>query len=119
MEIYKKPSGQFRQRTYFCDGSQSADSLGEIAALLLGRIFIDLILPENSGGWMSSLIQAIFLLALFQLTAHTLSSRYLTKVKGKLSMVSQAQFMWHILRLPMEFFSQRMAGDLAIPQKRK
>ena len=92
-------------------------ALGEIAALLLGRIFIDLILPENSGGWMSSLIQAIFLLALFQLTAHTLSSRYLTKVKGKLSMVSQAQFMWHILRLPMEFFSQRMAGDLAIRQK--
>lgn len=42
---------------------------------------------------------------------------YLLKIRGKLAITSNATFMWHVLRLPVEFFSQRFAGDIASRQK--
>jgi ABC-type bacteriocin/lantibiotic exporter with double-glycine peptidase domain len=47
-----------------------------------------------------------FLVTLFQ-------SMYLRKVEGKFAVTANARFLWHVLRLPMEFFTQRMAGDIA------
>ena len=46
-----------------------------------------------------------------------LNSVYLMKIQGKFAIVSNSKFMWHVLRLPMSFFSQRMAGDIAMRQK--
>ncbi|MGN0712220.1 MAG: ATP-binding cassette domain-containing protein, partial [Anaerovoracaceae bacterium] len=37
---------------------------------------------------------------------------YTLKADGKIAIVSNSEYMWHVLRLPMEFFSQRMAGDI-------
>ena len=37
---------------------------------------------------------------------------YSMRINGKLAIVGNSSFMWKILRLPMEFFSQRMAGDI-------
>jgi ABC-type bacteriocin/lantibiotic exporter with double-glycine peptidase domain len=38
------------------------------------------------------------------------------KIRGKLAIVANTRFFWHVIRLPMEFFSQRMAGDIAARQ---
>ena len=37
---------------------------------------------------------------------------YNMKLNGKMAIVGSSDFMWKILRLPMEFFSQRMGGDI-------
>ena len=34
------------------------------------------------------------------------------RISGKLAMMGNTTFMWKILCMPMEFFSQRMAGDV-------
>ena len=34
------------------------------------------------------------------------------KLNGKLAVVGSTTYMWKILKLPMDFFSQRMAGDI-------
>ena len=37
---------------------------------------------------------------------------YSNKIHGKMALVGSSTFLWKILHLPMEFFNQRMAGDL-------
>ncbi|MDW7675498.1 MAG: ATP-binding cassette domain-containing protein, partial [Bacillota bacterium] len=37
---------------------------------------------------------------------------YLLRLESKISRTTSGEFLWHILRLPTEFFSQRFAGDI-------
>ncbi len=77
------------------------------------RIFTDNILSGDSPEWLVPFIVAMALLIIFQLIVTVMNEFYIRMVYGKLSITSNAGFMWHVLRLPMEFFSQRMAGDIA------
>ncbi|MDR0991413.1 MAG: ATP-binding cassette domain-containing protein, partial [Ruminococcus sp.] len=43
-----------------------------------------------------------------------LQAEYLLKINGKLAVSANASFMWHVLRLPMSFFSQRQPGEVAV-----
>lgn len=80
---------------------------------VFSRIFIDNILPGESAGWLYPLLMAMAGLLAFQLIVSVINDIYLLKIKAKLAIVSNSAFMWHTLRLPMTFFSQRMAGDIA------
>jgi NHLM bacteriocin system ABC transporter peptidase/ATP-binding protein len=39
---------------------------------------------------------------------------YLTRLQTRLSLRMTSHFIWHVLRLPMSFFSQRSTGDVAM-----
>ncbi len=80
------------------------------------RLFTDDILSGNSPGWLMPFTFAMLLLVAFALLTEGIKAIYLLKIKGKLSVASNASFLWHMLHLPMEFFSQRMSGDLAARQ---
>lgn len=67
-------------------------------------------------GWLYPLILAMAGLLLFQLAVSAIHTLYMLKIRGKLAIVANATFFWHVLRLPMEFFSQRMSGDIAARQ---
>lgn len=84
---------------------------------VFSRIFTDQILPGSNQDWLLTLCVAMFLAAVFRMIVGFLNEIYLYKIKGKLAIVSNASFMWHMLHLPMSFFSQRMVGDLAGRQK--
>jgi len=43
-------------------------------------------------------------------------SIYSLRINGKMAIIGSSTFMWHVLRMPMVFFSQRKAGDI---QRRK
>ena len=47
-----------------------------------------------------------------QLIVAWIQAVYSLRISGKLAMVGNTTFMWKLLRMPMEFFSQRMAGDI-------
>jgi ABC-type bacteriocin/lantibiotic exporter with double-glycine peptidase domain len=55
--------------------------------------------------------------AALSIVVSLINSIYLFKIRGKLAIVANSSFMWHVLRLPMEFFSQRMAGDISQRQE--
>ena len=69
--------------------------------------------PEN----LSTLILlgsflAMILLAGFQIVVQWAQAVYSLKINGKMAIEGNASFMWKVLKLPMEFFSQRMTGDI-------
>ena len=84
---------------------------------VFSRIFTDQILPGHNMHWLAMLLVAMFLAAIFRMIVGLLNEIYLYRIKGKLAIVSNASFMWHMLHLPMNFYAQRMVGDLTERQK--
>lgn len=76
------------------------------------RIFLDRLLTNQNPEWFEPFIIALAIIGVVQLTVSWISSVYSLKINGKMDAVGNTTFMWKVLRMPMEFFSQRMAGDI-------
>ena len=89
--------------------------IGSICAIILSgfsRVFIDRILTGYDIGWLIPFIIGLSALAIVQVIATWNKAIYSLKINGKMAIVGNMNYMWKILRLPMKFFSQRMAGDI-------
>ena len=77
------------------------------------RIFVDDVLIQRFDGWLGPLL--IGLVVMFGLNAILTWVQQMTLrlLQRRLAVEQAALFMWQLLSLPMEFFSQRFAGDLA------
>ena len=80
------------------------------------RVFLDELLTQNQPGWFIPFFVGLSIIAVIQLIANWINAIYSLKLDGKMAVVGNSTYMWKVLRLPMEFFSQRMAGDI---QQRK
>lgn len=76
------------------------------------RIFVDNVLVGQMLGWFRPLLVAMSITALIRFTLTWLQEHYLLKFETRLAISSSAKFLTHIISLPVEFFSQRMGGDL-------
>lgn len=76
------------------------------------RIFVDRLLTGKNPEWFIPFIVGLSLLCVLQLVVGWINAVYSLRINGKLAMVGSTAFMWKVLRMPMEFFSQRMAGDI-------
>lgn len=76
------------------------------------RIFIDRLLTGENPDWMSPFLYILIALAVIQVTVAWIQAVYSLKINGKMSVIGSTGYMWKVLHLPMEFFSQRMAGDI-------
>ena len=77
------------------------------------NVFADRLLSGTNPEWFMPFIYGISGLAVIQIIVAWIQATYSLKVNGKIAIVANSEYMWHVLRLPMEFFSQRMAGDIA------
>jgi NHLM bacteriocin system ABC transporter peptidase/ATP-binding protein len=80
------------------------------------RVFMDNILSGKNPEWLMPFIGLMLLALIFQFVVSIIQGIYWLKIEGKLAIEANASFMWHVLRLPVEFFSQRFAGDIASRQ---
>jgi len=80
------------------------------------RVFLDELLTQDQPGWFLPFLIGLIVLAFIQIAAGWIQAIYSLKLDGKMAVVGNSTYMWKVLRLPMEFFSQRMAGDV---QQRK
>jgi NHLM bacteriocin system ABC transporter peptidase/ATP-binding protein len=78
----------------------------------LGQVFMDRILSGNNPDWLVPLTLIMLALALVSAVVSLLNAVYLTRIHGKLAVVSSSRFMRHLLHLPVGFYAQRMVGDL-------
>ena len=77
------------------------------------RIFVDSYLVDGRTEWILPLIIGMGVTALLRAILTWLQQRYLLRLETKLALTTSGQLVWHILRLPMEFFTQRSAGDIS------
>lgn len=76
------------------------------------RIFLDRLLTGENPEWFVPFILAFAGMGAVQLAAEWIKTVYSLKINGKMAVVSSTEYIWKVLRMPMEFFSQRMAGDI-------
>ena len=79
---------------------------------VMSRIFYDRLLTGKAPDWLHPFIVILAMLGAFQLIVQWAQTIYNLKINGKMAIEGNASFMWKVLRLPMEFFSQRMTGDI-------
>ncbi|MBP5354140.1 MAG: NHLP family bacteriocin export ABC transporter peptidase/permease/ATPase, partial [Lachnospiraceae bacterium] len=83
-------------------------SLTGIISAGLSRIFLDVLLPGKNPDWAVPYFTGMAILVAIQLTAAWIQAVYSLRINGKMAAVGNASYIWKILCLPMEFFSQRL-----------
>ena len=89
-------------------------SMGSIIGAGLARVFLDQILTGKNPNWLIPFFTSLCLLTLIQIVTSLIQAVYLLRLNGKMDAIGNTGFMWKIMKLPMEFYSQRMAGDLQL-----
>lgn len=87
-----------------------------ITAPVFARIFFDYVLFEKSPQWLMPLLAAMVLAAAASFVLRYIQAFFLLKLQGRVSVTSGSAFMWRLLKLPMEFFMSRFAGDISEKQ---
>jgi ABC-type bacteriocin/lantibiotic exporter with double-glycine peptidase domain len=50
--------------------------------------------------------------SIIQILGSAINAIYSNKIHGKMEVVGSSTFLWHVLHMPIEFFTQRMTGDI-------
>ena len=87
-----------------------------IANAVTARIFVDRLLSGANPDWLIPFLSVMLVLAGVQLVAAWIRAVYSYKINGKLAVVGSTSYFWKALHLPMEFFSQRLVGDIQARQ---
>ena len=76
------------------------------------KVFMDRLLTGRNPDWLYPFISILIAFAALQLIVEWAQAVYSLKINGKMAAIGSSSYMWKVLRLPMEFFSQRLAGDI-------
>lgn len=76
------------------------------------RIFVDRLLSGVNSDWLYPFMMLMIVIGILHIIVAWIQAIYLLKINGKMAVISSCSYMWKVLRLPMEFFSQRLAGDI-------
>jgi ATP-binding cassette subfamily C protein len=80
---------------------------------VFSQVFVDQILIENRIHWLRPLLLGMAVTLVLQGLLTSLQLRFLRQLRVKLAAGMSSQFLWHILRLPVEFYAQRYAGEIS------
>jgi NHLM bacteriocin system ABC transporter peptidase/ATP-binding protein len=84
-----------------------------LAIPVFSQVFVDSYLIGRLDSWVKPLLLGMALTALLRAALVWLQQSYLLRLETRLALGSSADFLWHVLRLPIEFFSQRHAANIA------
>ena len=84
-----------------------------LAIPAFAKVFVDGVLVGGQGGWLKPLVIGMLLTAVLRAALVIVQQRLLIRVQNRLAVAGAARFMWHMLRLPIPFFTQRHPGDIA------
>ena len=76
------------------------------------RFFMDRLLTGENRELLRPFLAIMTLMGAAQVVTAWIQAVYALKINGKMAVVGSSEYMWKILRMPMDFFSQRMAGDI-------
>jgi NHLM bacteriocin system ABC transporter peptidase/ATP-binding protein len=76
------------------------------------KVFVDEVLVRGMSSWLVPLLILMGATSLVNSALIYLQQHYLLRFETKLSIQTSSKFFWHVLRLPVEFFTQRYAGEI-------
>lgn len=76
------------------------------------RVYIDNVLVGGLGHWLHPLLLAMAAAIIAKGLLTWMQQTALLTLETRLAIGSSAKFFWHVLRLPMDFFAQRFAGEI-------
>lgn len=76
-------------------------------------VFVDKFLVGGMESWLKPLLIGMVLTALLRMALTWLESYYLLRVQTHIALSSASKFFWHVLKLPVDFFTQRSAGEVS------
>jgi NHLM bacteriocin system ABC transporter peptidase/ATP-binding protein len=74
--------------------------------------FVDNVLIRQFEGWLGPMLIGLGITFLLNVALRSLQGLALLRIELRLALEQSARFTWHVLSLPIAFFSQRYAGDL-------
>ena len=80
---------------------------------VFSSVFIDKLLISGMESWLKPLILGLVITALLRVALTWLESYYLLRVRTQIALASASKFFWHVLRLPVEFYTQRSPGEIS------
>lgn len=83
----------------------------------INQVFLDQLLSGDKPEWLKPFFFIAAGIFILQVIVTAVQNVYSFKVRGKLDLMGSTTYMWRLLRLPIEFFSQRMVGDLQSRQQ--
>ncbi len=87
-------------------------SIAAIISTGFSRVFMDQLLTGRDLNYLIPFTILLSVFSIIQIVSAWIQAIYSLRINGKLAAVGNASYFWHVLRLPMKFFSQRMAGDI-------
>jgi len=79
---------------------------------IFSQLFADVILPGKNPDWVRPFFLTYIAVIIYKFVIELIRGTYALRLTRKLCVDASSQFLWHILSLPMRFFSQRYSGDL-------
>ena len=77
------------------------------------RVFIDDVLVKGMSEWLRPLLVVMGIAAGGVAGLTWIQQQHLLRFETKLAIDTSGRFFWHVLKLPVDFFSQRYAGEIA------
>jgi NHLM bacteriocin system ABC transporter peptidase/ATP-binding protein len=81
---------------------------------VFSSVFVDKFLIGGLEGWLKPLLIGMVLTAFLRMALTWLESYYLLRVQTQIALSSASKFFWHVLKLPVEFFTQRSPGEISV-----
>jgi len=79
---------------------------------VFSSVFIDKVLVGGLDSWLRPLLLGMLLTAVLRMLLTWLQGQYLLRIRTRIALTRSAQFFWHVLRLPVEFYTQRAPGEI-------
>lgn len=90
----------------------SITSVSAILSAGFARFFMDDLLSGYNPQLLNPFMLSLALLTVIQILAAWITAVYSLRISGKFAAVGNTTYFYHVLQLPMRFFSQRFAGDI-------
>lgn len=84
-----------------------------LVAPVFSKVFVDVVLLRGHDVWLKPLLLGLGLTAAMVGALTWLQQTYLLRFETRLALSNSSRFLRHVLRLPVEFFNQRFAGEIS------
>ena len=92
-------------------------SLAGLLTPAFSRFFVDKLLTGKYPHWSIPFFVVLAAVSICQILSVWIKTNVMYKLQGKMAIIANTSLLWHILRLPLDFFTQRMAGDIVLRQQ--